>query len=53
MSIELRASAFAAAGIEDSEGSAEPEELQLGDITPLLPTVSGPAVQILPLAICA
>ncbi|HXS45916.1 MAG TPA: hypothetical protein VN756_00465 [Solirubrobacterales bacterium] len=50
---ELRASAFAAAGIEDSEGSAEPEELQLGDITPLLPTVSGPAVQILPLAICA
>jgi hypothetical protein len=49
----LRASAFATAGIEDTEAPAEPEELLLGDTTPLLPTVSGPAVQILPLAICA
>lgn len=50
---ELRANAFAAAGIEDAEGADEPEEVQLGDVTPLLPMVSGPAVQILPLAICA
>ena len=50
---ELRASAFAAAGIEDTDGPTEQDEIQLGDVTPLLPMVSGPAVQILPLAICA
>ncbi|HWC47905.1 MAG TPA: hypothetical protein VG448_03380 [Solirubrobacterales bacterium] len=52
---ELRASAFAAAGLEfeDAEDEQEPQEILLGDVTALTPTISGPAIQILPLAICA
>jgi hypothetical protein len=40
---------------EDDASSPEPgdEGPNLGDITPLFPSVSGPVVQILPLAICA
>lgn len=36
----------------DQEAGEEDDGPNLGDITPLFPTVSGPAVQILPLAIC-
>lgn len=41
-------------GAEDDPTSSEPEDEgpNLGDITPLFPSVSGPVVQILPLAIC-
>ena len=50
---ELRSSAFAAAGLEPDVEQDEPSEIQLGDLTALTPMISGPAIQILPLAICA
>lgn len=51
----LRSSAFAAAGVEDDTESgegAEKSEVQFGDISALLPGLNGPAIQVLPLAIC-
>lgn len=50
---ELRTSAFAAAGLEPEEEESEPEEVLLGDVGALMPMITGPAIQILPLAICA
>jgi hypothetical protein len=52
----IRASAFKAAGVEDDptdDNNAEGNEVLFGDIGALLPGLNGPAVQILPLAICA
>lgn len=50
---DARLAAMMAAGMESSE-RPEPSEVMLGDdVAALNPAVTGPAIQILPLAICA
>ena len=52
-SYQMQRTAMAAVGIELPEEPEEPREVRFGDISSLLPAVSGPAIQILPLAVCA
>jgi hypothetical protein len=51
---EAERAAREAVGLDAAEQPAEPPEIMLGDdVAALNPGVSGPAIQILPLAICA
>jgi len=51
---EAENAARAAFGMDPAEEPSEPPEIMLGDdVEALNPVVSGPAIQVLPLAICA